>query len=738
MDDFDDKDEKSKLKQATGRFIRPKKSQLNNDDFMDLDQPTQKIILFPIEKAKQQEHELPPKNVEPKPPIVFTAPLPKIPDLPHIDDLPDDFFDENELEEFEPYENVPKTDFSQFLQGEGGIDFPAEQKKIAQFIKDLEARADDYADNMFLESDLEDEEEIERIERLIPGTDYEEDGKRAVPSRAKIVPPKRKKVIPPDLSPKELGASYKKTLDSLKLRRKISFVLFVLSVVFSFNPQLFSEYIPWLEVSKHHFIVLGGMLLCGMLLCGDLLCTGFMRGIQLKLGVDTLTLFSGIFCALDCFVQYHAEEPRGELPYVPLLLCHLTLLLYGEQEKLTANLRSCKILLSADHPFLIILESRKWNARPAYTKCQAAPKGFTSQLQEDDGVQIAYSFLSPVFLLASFLTALLLTDNTDDFVWAFSALLLVSTPLASAFLYGRPANKISKRLGKLRSALAGWPGIATVGKQCIVSDMDLFPLGKSETNGSLITKGFNERKVLAYTAAMVIEGGLGCSNIFERMLVQRSLLTPKVSDVAYHEGGGISARIRNESVLVGSVHFMELMNIPVPDGTHVPNTIFCSINGKLGGVFTVKYELSDDIRHSLDSLLLERVRPILSTRDFALTPEMLRRSFKINTDKMDFPSVTRRRELSSMERPQEGVFTAICRLDGLEPVSECVIAARRLRKTILSSIQLSLLSSILGFLLVAYLLSAGSYASLSLGNLMVFMGLWLPPFWVLTDTAQQF
>lgn len=732
-------DEKHFLRQATGRFIRPKKQPPPTLDKDALEQPTQKIILFPIELVKDDPPT--PRMGPVKPPIMFTAPLPKIPDLPKVEALPDDFMAEGELDELE-WDNQPKSpDFSKFLKGEDEDDiensirdFPKEHRKLAQLIQELSEKADKYADSMFVDFENEDVEEVERLERLIPGTDSEE-GKRIV------APPPRKRVkwrrtpqLPPDIPAGKLERYYAKGLEIMKIRRLLLVFLSLISLLLT----LFPSTLPQLDSTQSQIIALSGLLLFGFLAAFDVLLLGFQRGLHLKFGMDTLCIFSGIFCALDCFVQYSTPTPRGQLPYVSLLLLSFTLLLYGEEQKRRSNRRACRTAARIEHPFLITLEKHKWNGKSAYTKSSSQAQGFTSQLQQDDGTQLFFSYLSPLFLIGSFLMAIHLTSTTEDFVWALSALLIVSTPLATSMVYGRAANKVGKRLAGLQSSLAGWTGVSSVGQQCIVSDLDLFPVGCVKLNGTVIYTGFSEKKVLGYTSALVNVGKLGCGHLFDEMMTVRNFITPSPRELAYHDAGGISARIGADAVLVGNADFMELMHVDTPEGMHVNHIIFCAINGRLGGVFTLVYDLPFSVEQSMESLYLERIRPILATRDFALTPTMLEHRFGIRRKQVEFPSILRRQELSRSDRPQEGQLTALLSREGLEPISDCVIAAGRLRRTVYWGNALSLFAAVLGFALVSYLVSQLSYTALSPWNLTIFMCLWLPPFWILTDLPQRF
>lgn len=782
MDEFEDEtqDSESKLRDkfATGKFVRPRRRDIISETDPDqIDEPTQKIILFPTEKSQAEPNDdssitgkLPPlvldpsqlSNQEPKQaPLQSRAvePPPSNDDfdpydlaeedsfdnpllnLPKVKDLPKDFFEEGELDELDSAprpisKNIPPpapVDLMKFLKDDN-----KEEKKIAQLMKELNEKADYYADHMFLESELEDTEELERLERLIPGTDFEE-GKRVVvaPSRQKA-DPKRKKNLPPDLDPKVLGRKLQSGLKFMKIRRLFLGLLVVLSYIITLFPDFLGEQLTEMATLQNQIAGLAVLLVVGMVSTGDLLFKGFQRSLHLKLGMDSLCLFSGIFCLLDCFLQATSENPRGQLPFVSLLLMNYFLLLYGEEEKRRAHRKACQVVALISEPYLLTLEPHKWNGKSAYTKSSAKATGFTSQLQQDDGTQIVFAFTCPFFLMLSFFTALKLGTNTEDFVWAFSALLVVSSPLGAGFIYGRSAHKVAKRLDRMRSALAGWTGIAEIGRQCIICDSDLFPAGAVTGNGVCVFKGYNERKILAYTSALVLEGELGCGRWFQEMMVVRNLTPPKIKKVAYHEAGGISAEIGSDSVLVGSADFMELMHIPVPEGLFVTNAIFCSINKHIAGYFIVDYNLPEPVAHSIESLLLERIRPVLATRDFALTPQMLKRRFDLNTGRMDFPSILRRQELSRTDRPKEGRLTAMLSREGLEPVSDCVIAAGRLRRTVYGGIAWTLGSTVLGFALVSYLVQASSYNALSPTNLLIYMVLAMMPLWVMTDLPQRF
>ena len=112
---------------------------------------------------------------------------------------------------------------------------------------------------------------------------------------------------------------------------------------------------------------------------------------------------------------------------------------------------------------------------------------------------------------------------------------------------------------------------------------------------------------------------------------------------------------------------MHLMEITLPQGLNVKNAVFCAIDGELAGIFALNYTLHGALEPSLNSLIRNRVTPVMATRDFNLIPAMLRQRFKLPVDKMEFPAVERRRELSDEEQPHSDILTPSSAARGWPP-----------------------------------------------------------------------
>ena len=346
-------------------------------------------------------------------------------------------------------------------------------------------------------------------------------------------------------------------------------------------------------------------------------------------------------------------------------------------------------------------------------------------------------------LLACLLFSLLASyglGKPQHLLWCLSATFTASAAFGGALVYGRPFHKLARRLASSGAALAGWPGAAQSkkGDRILLTDGDLFPPGYVELNGIKVFGDWSIERVVGYTATLIRDSGSGLTKLFHDLLRAQGAIFRNAEHLCCYEGGGLSATIRGDQVLVGSAAFMNLMEVELPQGLHVKNAVFCAIEGELAGIFALNYTLPDMVFPSLEALMREKVGPVLATRDFNLIPAMLHQRFKLAADKMDFPPVERRRELSDPEQPHSPTVTAVLCREGLLPYGESVVAAKRLRWSTRFGAVLTCLGSCVGVLLAYYLTSVDAYGSLSPLNLLVFLLFWLAPVWFLTSWTAHY
>lgn len=619
------------------------------------------------------------------------------------------------------------------------VDFPEEESVLSAFLKDISQKADRYADQMFQESERMDPEEIRRLEELIPGTDQEEPPE--APGRVRR--PRKPEPPPPDLPPQALARSYGKGLKGMRLRAILVFLLAAAALFQLAVPAAGFYWLPPLDGYQLQVWISAGLLGLGTLLSLDVLWTGLRRALRGRVGMDTLAALSVLFTLADALTLSLSQDREGQLPYAAAALAGLFFLLHGSYHKRCGLRLSCRTATSAAEPYLLTLDEGKWNGRDTYCKWSGVPNGFGSQIQMDDGAQRIYRVVCPLLLLACLLFSLLASyglDKPQHLLWCLSATFTASAAFGGALVYGRPFHKLARRLASSGAALAGWPGAAQSkkGDRILLTDGDLFPPGYVELNGIKVFGDWSIERVVGYTATLIRDSGSGLTKLFHDLLRAQGAIFRNAEHLCCYEGGGLSATIRGDQVLVGSAAFMNLMEVELPQGLHVKNAVFCAIDGELAGIFALNYALPDMVFPSLEALMREKVGPVLATRDFNLIPAMLHQRFKLAADKMDFPPVERRRELSDPEQPHSSTITAVLCREGLPPYGESVVAAKRLRWSTRFGAVLTCLGSCVGVLLAYYLTSVDAYGSLSPLNLLVFLLFWLAPVWFLTSWTARY
>ncbi len=120
------------------------------------------------------------------------------------------------------------------------------------------------------------------------------------------------------------------------------------------------------------------------------------------------------------------------------------------------------------------------------------------------------------------------------------------------------------------------------------------------------------------------------------------------------KAAGPGAEIRGDVILMGSLGFMKLMRVHMPEGARVKQAVYLSVNGELVAVFALSYAPATNVKASLQAIShCAGLTPILATRDFMITPQFLKHRYKLSPDRIEFPTVEERARLSSPDAIQE-------------------------------------------------------------------------------------
>ena len=613
-------------------------------------------------------------------------------------------------------------------QEEKVLEFPSPEpdNPVAAGIDHLRRKADQFADHMFEEEGAEAAKAVRRAERLIPGVDEE-----APASPVRERKPRKRLPPAPDLPPAELAKRYSKGLNGLRLRCFLVFLLIPATVYLTAAPDLLWPLPEQLAGNAGlQCYALAGLQVLAMLLGIDEFLGGLIRSFQHRVGMELVISLGNVAVLADALTIPTLAAQRQ--PFCAAAVLGLWCVMYGSLQERRGQRLSCRTAASASEPYLVTRDEGKWNNRDTYAKWSGPLNGFGSQIQSSDGARRIYRIMVPLLLLAGVLFALISSvghRRPEDFLWCLASILTAAGSLSATLCFGLPWRKISARLSKSGAALAGWQGVTntTGSSNLLLTDIDLFPIGSVSLNGVKIFGDFPIEKVVAVTATVIRDSGSGLDKVFHDLLRSQGAVYRRGEDLTAFEGGGLSEIIRNQQVLVGSAAFMVLMDIALPPGLKVKNAVFCDIDGELAGILALNYHLPGSVAPAIDSLIQNRVTPVLATRDFNLIPSMLRQRFKLPAEKLEFPPVHRRRELSEPEQEHSETLAAVLCREGLGPYAEAVVGGRRLRTAVRQSAVLSCLGSVIGVLLAFYLTYVAAYNSLTPLNLTLFLFMWLVP-----------
>lgn len=611
---------------------------------------------------------------------------------------------------------------------------------LAARIATWRRKADHYADHMYEQA--EPDEETLRAEKYIPGVDKEEiPDEDEQPVRRSIRRPAK---IPPDVLAADLVVRYKQRLTGRKVCILFSFLFSLLAIVLSGDLSQGLPFDPFplpTDLFSLQCLILSGLLFIVGALCWEILWLGLKNLVLLRPGAETLMLFAWVLTIVDGLTAGRWESRMGCLPCAAVTAFGLTFHLIGLQASRKGSRITAKTAAQARTPYVVTLDENKWSGRPAYTKWSGTAVGFGSQMQMPDAQQAAYRIAGPLLLIAGILCTLMASVGqgvSGRLPWASSAIFTALSAWSALMSCGLPWKKLSYRLSRVGAALAGWPG-ATRGNQAgiITSDLDLFPPGSVKVAQVKVFGGASTEKAVAYTTSLLRVLNCGLSRPFHDLLRTQGAFYREVSGVRPHEGG-ISGIIRNQEVLVGTASFMHMMEVPMPQGLNVKNAVFCALDGHLAGMFLMEYRMSSEVNPALTALIRAGVSPILATRDFNLIPALLGQKFRLPVDKLEFPPVERRLELSNAEQEHNSTLVALLCREGLSVFSDAVVAARRLRVACRLSLLFVLLSAVVGLVITFYLTTVAAYTSLTPMVFLVFMALWLVPELLIANWVNQF
>ena len=455
---------------------------------------------------------------------------------------------------------------------------------------------------------------------------------------------------------------------------------------------------------------------------------------KLRFSLNTMMFFTFVACVVDAV--FCLQELR--VPCCAAFCLEVTFALWQRYEQRNTEMGQMDTMRKAVKLHSVVKVPDFYNGRPGLIRGQGEVEDFMDNYNQTTGperVQMIYTFISFLACIGIAVFAYL-RSGASMAVQVLSTSLLVATPASFFVALTRPMAILERRLHMVGTVLCGWKGVRKLcGKAAFpLNDDDLFPTGSTKLNGVKFYGDRNPDQVVAYATALIKAGGGGLEPIFNQLLKSRSGGEYKVENFQRYPSGGIGGEIWGESVLMGTMDFLQDMGVEIPEGTMVNQAVYCAIDGQLGAVFAISYARMKSSAAGMVTLCAQRrLTPVLTSGDFMLTDVFLKTKFGVRTKRMAFPTYDERKELAARKPGENDQALALTTQDGLSATAYAVTGARALRTACRMGLAVHIFGGILGMLIMLALAYLGAREELNPIRVLLYQVVWMIPGLLMTE-----
>lgn len=279
------------------------------------------------------------------------------------------------------------------------------------------------------------------------------------------------------------------------------------------------------------------------------------------------------------------------------------------------------------------------NADLLYSSKTNFPSDFVRNSTNFSADNRAASVILPLAAAAAVVAGILTAFFTLNPLSVFTSVIgtfCLCCPVFSSFIPALHIKNANRRLNREGSLITGFDAAEDIsGANAVIIDSgDLFDRSKCVLHGMVNFKTIRADDILSYAATMVIKSGGPLCECFEKVISGDHSLLPRVRDLTYEDNLGISARIRENKVLLGNRSLMEHHGVAMNDAAQERKylkdnrrIIYLAVGGKLAAMFVVSYQIDENLIPDLRRLEDAGTQIIVRTNDVNVTEELLAESF---------------------------------------------------------------------------------------------------------------
>ena len=459
-----------------------------------------------------------------------------------------------------------------------------------------------------------------------------------------------------------------------------------------------------------------------------------------KFTLETLLTVTFGVCIANCV--YCLQEVR--VPYCAVFCLEMTMAQWAAYERRNTEMGQMDTMRKAVRLNRVAKAPDCYQDRPGFYVEEGEVEDFMDSYTQTPGTEQAVNLYALGVLLLTIGMGVMtgMQKGASDALRLSAAMLLAGVPATTFICQTRPMAVLERRMHKLGVVLCGWKGVkACAGKAAVpLTDADLFPSGSVKVNGVKFYSQRNPDDTVAFATALIVESGMGIADLFTQLLDSRYGLRYPVENFRMYENGGLGGDVCGESVLVGSLSFLQDMGVELPDGARVSQAVYVAVDGELCGVFAMAYGKLKGVSAALHTLTgYRKLMPVLATPNFLLSESFIRGKFKANTRRMAFPDPQTRQTLAAWQ--PDGESSQICALttqDGLASTAFAITGARALRGAMRFGAGLHIFGGLVGMAVVVLLYYLDRDMSLlTPSNLLMLELIWAVPALLTTEWTRR-
>ncbi|MBQ7491678.1 MAG: hypothetical protein IJT76_03655 [Clostridia bacterium] len=483
--------------------------------------------------------------------------------------------------------------------------------------------------------------------------------------------------------------------------------------------------------SLYYHIALGALLLISMALSWEVTVSGLWRLIRLRPTLDTVVSVSGLVSLAYCAAVILFPKLDCGLPAVCVCTATDFFALIAKRQRMEALRRNYKSVAMSASPIGVKLYS-DGKVQDMAVKTQSGVDIDLPALAQHDDTERFSCYYAPIvliFALALAVSASVAKDVPQRFFWSISYILAAAAPMCLLLSSSAVTKNLGKKLYTSGSSLINAVLTERLAKArfAVLRDADLYPVGAVKITGMKIAEDQEPEVVVGCAASLLQEVGGGLSKAFLEFARQQYIVPNKARELRFFETRGISAAVSGRYVQLGTASYLMRSGIDVTEGLKLKNSIFIAIDSRFAGIFSMRYEAQTPVYSAFGLLRHGRIRPVLALRDTAQTQNIVENRFELKRDTAFLPDLEERLNYSAASFGREEETLALLSRDGLMPMAEVLLAAKKLRRASRWGIVMGLICALSGMAILAFLTGGGAAAAADPLNILFYLLLWSFP-----------